>query len=504
MTARGLRILLLASACASATPLFAQESPDGVVDTLQEALSRAYQSNPTILGARATLRASDENVPIKRADELPSLSLAPTYTEFLKQSSSSLTAPARSLSGQLSLTVPVYAGGANRNSLKAAETRVLAGREDLRGTESSVFSQVVAAYMDVIQNEAIVGLTTNNVQVLSVNLQATGDRFEIGDLTRTDVAQSQARQALAQSDLRTAQSNLIRAKENFIALVGSAPDDLQPPPPLPGLPADVQRAVQIALAENPDLAGALERADATRYDIAIAGAGRLPRVDVFTSGGATNFLGTISSTIPGVSLEQMQTTAQAGVRATIPLYQGGRPAAQQRQAQERSSAALEQVVFEERSLISQVRSAYASWRASTEIIASNQTAVQAAELSLEGVRAENTVGNRTILDILDAQQELLRAQVQLVTARRNSYVAGFTLLAAMGRAEARDLGLEAYGPLYDPVVNYERVKRIAWDWQRDPDPVTQASRTVDIAPQDANIPPVQGPGASSAALPRSE
>ena len=130
-----------------------------------------------------------------------------------------------------------------------------------------------------------------------------------------------------------------------------------------------------------------------------------------------------------------------------------------------------------------------------------QSAVSAAELSLEGVRAENSVGNRTILEILNAQQELLQAQVQLIQARRNAYVAGFTLLAAMGRAEARDLGLEAYGPLYDPVVNYDRAKSIIWDWQSDPAPVTQASRTVDIPPQDANIPPQQQVSATSSAPP---
>jgi outer membrane protein len=144
MGGRGLRIMLLAGACALAAPAFgqatppAQPVPDGVVDTLQEALSRAYQDNPTVLAARANQRATDENVPIERADLLPNLSLAPTYTEFLKQSASSFSAPTRSLGAQLSLSVPVYSGGANRNSLEAAKTRVLAGREDLRATESSV------------------------------------------------------------------------------------------------------------------------------------------------------------------------------------------------------------------------------------------------------------------------------------------------------------------------------------------------------------------------------
>src|SRR5690606_3041801 len=207
-----------------------------------------------------------------------------------------------------------------KNAIRAAETRVDAGRADLRGSESQLFTQVVSTYMDVIQNEALVGLAANNVEVLNVNLQATGDRFEIGDLTRTDVAQSESRLALARGDLRTAQANLIRARETFVALVGSAPGELQPPPPLPGLPEDAEIAVDVALQDNPDLIGAKERAQAAGFDIRDAGASRLPRVDVFGTGGVTDNLGTAGSNIPGIPVEQRTTTAQAGVRATIPIF----------------------------------------------------------------------------------------------------------------------------------------------------------------------------------------
>ena len=491
MQARSLKAAFLGCGCL-AVALCAGPAQ---ADTLKEALARAYASNPQLEIARANLRATDENVPIQRSAGLPSLDASGGYTEFVVPSGNSFISPARQVTGNVSLGVPLYQGGAVKNGVRAAEERVQAGRADLRGTESDLFTQVVAAYMDVLQNEAIVGLSTNNVRVLSVNLEATSDRFEIGDLTRTDVAQSESRLALARGDLRTAQSNLIAARERYIELVGDAPDDLRSPPPLPGLPADVASAVDVALENNPDLIAAQERATAADYDIAVAGAGRLPRVEVVGGPGYTNYLGSLG-TIPGSGTiaDQDSTSVQAGVRLSLPLFQGGRPAAQQRQATARASAALEQIVATERNVISQVRSAYSSWRAANAIIASTQSAVDAASLSLEGVRAENTVGNRTILDILDAQQELLRAQVQLVTARRNAYVAGFSLLAAMGRAEARDLGLEEYGPLYDPVVNYDRVRGIIWDWQRDPDPEAASTRTVDIPAQDADIPAeVQGP-----------
>ena len=329
-------------------------------------------------------------MPIEKAAGRPNVSGTAQYIEFVKQSSTSFTAPRRSLGLSADIGVPIYSGGAVKNAVKAAETRVEAGQADLRGTESAIFSQTVAAYMDVIRGEALVGLTANQVDVLRVNAQATGDRFEIGDLTRTDVAQSQARLALAEGDLQNARSNLINAREEYIRLTGMAPDNLQPPPPLPGLPASVDQAVATALDNNPDLIAARERADASHFDIDVAGASRLPRVSIFTGGDYSNYLGTLGSPTPGVSFPQTSTAAQAGVQVTIPIYQGGRPAALQRQAQARSAAAQENVVGAERDVIAQVRSAWASWQAANAIIASNQSAVDAAALSLEGVRAEST------------------------------------------------------------------------------------------------------------------
>lgn len=473
------RLALLAGAAAIASSAQA--------DTLRDALVNAYHTNPTLEAARASQRATDEGVPIARADGLPSASATAQYTEFLKQSSTSFTAPARVATVNTNLGVPIYSGGAVKNAVRAAEQRVTAGQASLRGTESAIFSQVVAAYMDVIRNEAIVGLSANQVDVLKVNVQATSDRFEIGDLTRTDVAQSQSRLAVAQSDLRAAQANLIAARETYIRLVGAAPTGLEAPPPLPGLPGSADEAVQIALDNNPDLVAAQEQAKAAGFDIDAAGGRRLPQVSLFGGYSYQNYLNTLKSGTPGIVFPQVSTAAQAGVTVTIPLFQGGRPAALERQAQARAGAAMENVIAAEREVIAQTRAAYSSWLAANAIIESSQTAVAAAELSLEGVRAENSIGNRTILDVLNAEQELLQARVQLVTARRNAYVAGFSLLAAMGKAEARDLGLEDEGLLYDPTVNYERVRSNIWDWAHDPDPQAQATRTIDIPAPDAEI-----------------
>jgi outer membrane protein len=483
-----LRAGLLAGGCLILTSAGAPAQ----ADTLRDALVAAYQTNPTLESARAQQRATDEGVPIARAAGLPSASVDGTYTEYLKQSENSFNAPSRVFTGGADLGVPIYSGGAVKNRVKAAKIRVEAGQADLRGTESSLFSSVVAAYMDVIRTEAIVGLNRKNVAVLNTNLQATSDRFEIGNLTRTDVAQSQSRLAVARSDLRTAEANLAAARETYIRLIGTAPGALEAPPPLPNLPASPEEATEVALDSNPDLIGARERTRAAEKDIDVAGASRLPTVRLFGQGSYNNYFNTLARGVPSSGVSQHDSSAQAGAQLSIPIFQGGLPAAQRRQAQATASASLEQEIATERDVIAQVRSAYTSYVASNDLIRSSQVAVDAASLSLEGVKAENSVGNRTILDILNAEQELLNAQVTLVTARRNAYVAGFSLLAAMGHAEARDLNLEG-GVLYDPEVNYERVKGKFLDWDDDRAPVARSTRTVDTPAQDGEIPAMQEP-----------
>lgn len=461
-------------------------------ETLQGALAKAYASNPTLTGARAGQRATDEGVAIQKASGRPALDVQGSYTESILKPAISFTSPQRTINAQTQLSVPLYQGGAVRNGVRAAKTRVEAGQAQLRGTEMSIFSQTVAAYMDVIRDTAIVSLNLANVNVLEVNLQATNDRFEVGDLTRTDVAQSQSRLALARSDLQTAQANLITSRENYIALVGEAPDNLEPPPQLPGLPENPDAAVQVALRDNPDIMAANKAREARAYDVKAAKASVLPTVSAFTQAGYTNYLHSLNSSAQDsngniVEGPQINKQAAAGVQINIPLYQGGRPAAQVRQSQALESQAIEQAIETERGVIAQTRASYASWQASLETIKSAENAVSASGLSLEGVRAENSVGSRTILDILDAEQEALRARVQLVSARRNAYVAGFSLLAAMGHAEADDLGLDG-GALYDPTDKYKRVRGKWFDWDFDPAPKATATRTIDSPAQNANVP----------------
>ncbi|MFD1036032.1 TolC family outer membrane protein [Sphingomonas hankookensis] len=451
-------------------------------ETLREALARAYATNPQLTGARANQRATDEGVPLARSQGLPQVTTQSSVIEnVINPASRGFTQAPRQGSVQVQVSQSLFAGGAVRNNVRAADARVDAGRANLRSTEANVFTLVVAAYNDVIRDEAIVRLNQQNLRVLEVNLQASKDRFQVGDLTRTDVAQSEARLASAQAQLRNAEASLIRSRENYVATTGAPAATLDTPPALPNLPVDPNAAVGVAVANNPSLIAARRTSDAAGFDVRVARAGRLPTINAVGGGSYTSFLGSAQS-VQGVVLQQDGGQAQVGVQMSLPLWQSGRPSAQIRRAQALEGAAIEQVTQVERGVVSDARSAFAAWQSALRVIQSSEVQVAANRLSLEGVRAENSVGTRTILDILNAEQELLNSQVQLVTARRDAYVAGFALLAAMGRAEARDLGLDG-GALYDPTVNYNRVRNVVWDWKDDPAPVPIAPSTVNSPAQ---------------------
>ncbi len=465
--------------------MIALATPAGA-ETLREALAKAYASSPAITAARATQRATDEGVPIARSAGLPSVTTDSQISNSIFNTSNGVGTADRQLNAGLDLNVPLFTGGRVQNAVRAAETRVEAGQFGLRGTESDLFTAVVGAYLDVIRDEAIVSLNQQNVRVLDTNLRASNDRFEVGDLTRTDVAQSQARLAGARAQLQQAEARLITSRENYVRLVGSPPIGLQDPPALPNLPATSDAAVDTAIQNNPALLAARAQMRASDYDIGVAKAGRLPQVSAIVGGNYYDYLGSLNGGAVGVRPNQNGFGGSVGLGLRLPLFQGGRVGADVRQAQARRSAAIEQATGAERQVIANTRAAFAVHRSSQEVIKSSEAAVSANRLSLEGVRAENSVGTRTILDILNAEQELLNTQVTLVTARRDAYVAGFALLAAMGEAEAQDLGLDG-GALYDPNINYRRVRRSINDFASDKKAEPIAQTTKGTLAQDATV-----------------
>jgi len=469
---------------AIASLLVALAAGTASADTLREALVSTYNANPTLTGQRETLKSTDAGVAIARAAGRPQVSATVGVTRDLTRSGRfDVGSKGPFITGGVDLSYPLFQGGTVRNNVEAAKTRVKAGRATLRAVEGDIFTEAVAAYMDVIRDRAIVELNNNNVKVLDTNLQATRDRFEIGDVTRTDVAQSEARLSLQRSALLDAQARLTSSEENYRRVIGKRPDALQPPPPLPPFPATADQAVQIALANNPDLIAVSRQAEAANYDVRSARGSRLPTVSAVASGDYAN---TVSGDTQGIP--RSGTATSIGVQGRIPLYQGGLPAARIRQAQALEGETLERRIATERAVVANTRSAFATYKAATDAIASNQVAVNANDLALEGARAENSVGTRTILEVLNAEQELLNAQVALVTARRDQYVAGFQLLNAMGQAEADDLGLEG-GPLYDPLGNYRRVAGDWNDWSSDPRHTPTATSTVTPAEQPRDVTP---------------
>nr|WP_294168687.1 TolC family outer membrane protein [uncultured Sphingomonas sp.] len=476
---------LLATAALGALALAAPAA----ADTLREALVSTYRTNPTVNAQREVLRGTDAGVAIARAAGRPQLGASVGLNRNLTRSGILNTGANKgpNINGGLDLSVPLFQGGRVRNSIRAAETRVEAGRALLRAVEGDIFAEATAAYMDVIRDRAIVELNQSQIRVLTTNLEATRDRFEIGDVTRTDVAQSEARLSLARSNLATAQARLAASEENYRRVIGRRPDGLAPPPPLPPLPTTAEEAVRIALVENPDIIATVRQAQAAGLDVRVVRAERLPTVSGVASGDYVNSLGGgASDPLTGRSLPNAGTASTIGLNTSIPLYQGGLPAARIRQAQAQEAQLLEQTVGTERAVVANTRASFASYEASQRAIQSNQVAVSANELALEGARAERSVGTRTVLEVLNAEQELLNSQVALVSARRDAYVAGFQLLNAMGQAESDDLGLEG-GALYDPTGNYRRVTRGWNDWAGERRRQPTSTRTVTPTEQPAGV-----------------
>ena len=349
---------------------------------------------------------------------------------------------------------------------------------------TNLFVDVVIAYNDVLRDQAVVRLNERNVEVLETTLRAARGRYQVGDLTVTDVVQSQARLAVAQGNLRAARATLIGSREEFVRLVGRAPGNLEEPTALASLPNSAEVAVRIALDGNAALAAARRRSDASGYDVKAARAARLPQLSAVGSGSYFNYLDSAGRGYP-IAIQQRGTAAQVGLSLIIPLYQGGRPASDVRRAQAAQDIAIEQATEVERQVAASARTAFASWRAALDVIDSAQVAITANQLALRGAKAEHAVGNRTLLDVLDAERELLNSEVTLVSVRRDAYVAAFQLLATIGRAEPSVLGVDSIaGPLQP---------RHSWsDWDDRGQEAPTGTSTADERPQSGSVTSLYG------------
>lgn len=446
------RLIALALGTTALTGLLAA-SP-AASDTLTDALAAAYQTNPVLQGQRAQLRATDEQVPQALAGWRPNLQAQGSYgavdtrTELNGgiQTQDSL----RPLNGSVTLSQNLFAGGRTVNATEQAEASVRAGRATLESVEQTTLLNAVRAYMDVIRDQSVVELNKNNVQVLKRQLEATTDRFRVGELTRTDTAQAEARLSQARSSLTAAEAQLTASRSFYQRVVGQMPGTLERPESVAGLPQSEEDARRIAEENNPTLRAARHGEEATRSAINVAKGALLPTFDVQAQ---YRYGRDPSSTIS--TIRDVEESSILGV-LTIPLYQSGVEYSQVREAKERNNQSRMEVMAALREVDEAVRNAWEVLRASRSSIVSTTEQVRASEIALEGVKQESEVGARTTLDVLNAEQEYLNARVSLVSAERDLAVAEYGLLAAMGLLTAQALQLPV--DYYDPAVNYDEVR----------------------------------------------
>jgi|SRR5271165_249452 len=436
-------------------------------ETMNGALVKAYLTNPDINSQRATVRQTDENVPTANAGYLPKVSAVGTAgvqhangNEIIPSSPEvryATGAYPRSYGVQASETV--FDGYQTINKIRGAESDVLAARETLRNTEQTTLLSGVQAYMDVLQNSAIVDLDRNNVDVLKEQLRETKDRFTVGEVTRTDVAQAEASLASANATLLSDQAVLEASVATYRQVIGDEPKTLAPVKPIVRpLPSTLPEAVNISQVEHPAIVAQEHGVDAALLSIKIAEGALYPQASV--SAQVTQAYD-VNST-PGMR----QFSAQILGQLTIPIYQGGGEYAAIRQSKE-SLTVQELKADSTRDQIRQnVVASWGRYQAAIGVVKAARASVAANEVALAGVREEAKVGQRTTLDVLNAQQALLSARTQLVRAEHDQVVFSYALLSAVGRLNVPTLGLAVAE--YDPTVHFDQVKD-KWIGLRTPD-----------------------------------
>ena len=477
MTLRGLARLLVASALVAGwvAPIQAE--------TLTDALIKAYQTSPLLDSNRAALRGLDENVPQARAARRPQVS---GFIQGQAQTDVQEFPFDNTIAAGLQASLLLFDNGQSQAALESARYGIAAGRASLVNVEQEVLFGAVTAYMDVIQALEFVRIAENDVRVLGEQVDATNNRFEVGEVTRTDVSQTEARLAASRGRLVDARGNLEVARQAYLAAVGTLPGDLSPPPALPTLPASVPEAEQIGVRQNPAIVAARfnERAAVSDFDRARAASGLTVQgsVTMQYAGQLATQRQQVEQADGSAAIENFRSydggvDAQVGLNAEIPLYSGGRNSSLIRQAQQ----VLEQRKFEvqdtARQVIEQVNNAWTQLDVAQALIVANREQVVAAQIAFEGVSEEARLGARSTLDVLDADQERLQAEAEVVRSMRDEYVAAYAVLRSMGllTVEHLNLGIEPYNPdIYfrqvqrGPVGGYDTsvVDRIRERWER--------------------------------------
>lgn len=445
----------------AAVSLFAlmAASVQAEADDLNAALSQTYIANPTLDSARAQLRSTDEGVPQALSG------WRPTVTAQANAGAAWTHNGTKALPGQtivdrnqqfyprtysLTVTQPVFNGFGTVSGTHAAENRVRSGRAQLLDTEQQVLFQAVQTYMSVVSNTSILELNRNNVKVLQAQLQATQDRFDAGEVTKTDVSQAQASLQGAVAAEIAAEGDLTASKAVYRQVIGQEPVQLTVPNVPPNLPLSEAEVVDLS-QQQPLVVAARFIVDATKDDIDTQFSELLPSVSL---------QGSVSHTDAQTSDRDHANDGTILGVLTVPLYQAGAPDSRVRQAKQIYQQAMRQLDETRRSAVQQAVAAWQALETAQAQITSFEEQVRANGIALEGVRQEQTVGARTVLDVLDAEQALLNSKVNLVTAQTNLVIARYQVLQAAGRLNAKDLALNV--PVYDPAQHYNEVRNKWW------------------------------------------
>jgi outer membrane protein len=440
------------AAAAGAAMLFA--STAAPAQTLTQALAEAYNTNPTLLAQRALLRATDEQVPQALSGWRPTVNFTgnivgnrSAFTEAANTPTSYSTFQSNII--QLQVNQPIYSGGRTVAQTRQAVETVQATRAQTLATETSVFQSVAQAYLDVVRDQELVEVNRNNVKVLREQLTATQDRFRVGEVTRTDVAQAEASLAQAIGQLTSAEGTLAQSQAEYVAVVGSRPGILLLPRERPALPATRDEAQSLAANNNFSVISANFAELAARDNIDVVRGQLLPQISL---------LGTISrEAAPSVTLSNSQeNVGTLGVQMTMPLYEGGAIYSQTRQAEQTVGQRRSQVDQARRTAVQQAEDAWETLKAGRASVASFAAAVRAAQIALQGIQQEALVGTATTLDVLVQNQTLLTTQSQLVVAEHDTALAEYNVAAATGRLIAPELHLPV--KLYDMDAHYKEVK----------------------------------------------
>lgn len=421
-------------------------------ETMNGALAKAYLGNPTLNTQRASLRATDEGVAIAKSGMRPRINASASAGYTARNSHGLPTGGGNSDlfpgSVGVGITQPLYDGLRTLNSTRAAESQVFGERETLRNQEQNTLLSGATAYMNVLRDTATVNLQRNNLEVLQEQLRQTQDRFNVGEVTRTDVAQAEAALAGGRSQLSAAEANLKTSIAQYRQVIGEQPGKLAPGKSLePRLPKTLAAAISLGLREHPAIASALHGADTADLQIKVAESSLLPQLGV-----SANVSRAFDSSVRGDATSSASIVAQL----TVPLYDGGQYYAQTRQAKERATQAQISVDIYRDQVRAAVVSSWSMLEAARAQIEATSAQVKANEIALAGVREEAKVGQRTTYDVLRSQQDLLNSRVLLVVAQRDRVVASYNLMASIGRLTARDLNLRVAN--YDAKRHYDQVK----------------------------------------------